>query len=134
MSGATYTITAPLKPALTPPPGVIPNFQQPYTLLPYVELTIAGGIAITTILVAARVFVKVRLMKKWLWEDSTCIFGWVGTHLLTSAFCFPIKAAALVPGRGRCLQAKKITQQLASPLIQSRSTHKNPRLAPLLSF
>ncbi|KAI4249404.1 MAG: hypothetical protein LQ352_005659 [Teloschistes flavicans] len=58
MSGATYTITAPLKPALTPPPGVIPNFQQPYTLLPYVELTIAGGIAITTILVAARVFVK----------------------------------------------------------------------------
>ncbi|KAL8662037.1 MAG: hypothetical protein Q9202_005091 [Teloschistes flavicans] len=58
MSGATYTVTAPLKPALTPPPGVIPNFQQPYTLLPYVELTIAGGIAITTILVAARVFVK----------------------------------------------------------------------------
>ncbi|KAI4104952.1 MAG: hypothetical protein L6R37_002996 [Teloschistes peruensis] len=77
MSQATYTVTAPPKPALTPPPGVTPNFEQPYTLLPYVELTIAGGIAISTILVAARIFVKTRLIKKWLWEDSTCIFGWL---------------------------------------------------------
>ncbi|KAL9583412.1 MAG: hypothetical protein Q9212_002719 [Teloschistes hypoglaucus] len=77
MSGATYTVTAPSKPALTPPPGVIPNFEQPYTLLPYVELTIAGGIAISTTLIAARIFVKTRLIKKWLWEDTTCIFGWL---------------------------------------------------------
>ncbi|KAL8692043.1 MAG: hypothetical protein Q9218_002852 [Villophora microphyllina] len=80
MAPDTYTITAPPKPGLTPPPGVTPNFEQPYTLLPYVELTIAGGIGITTFLVVARVFVKLRLMKKWLWEDTTCLFGWLSNY------------------------------------------------------
>lgn len=99
MSRATYTVTAPAKPALTPPPGVIPNFEQPYTLLPYVEVTIAVCIAISTTLVAARIFVKTRLIKKWLWEDSTCIFGWVGSPVLISAF-FPMlsmKTVAPIP-------------------------------------
>ncbi|KAL9594265.1 MAG: hypothetical protein Q9219_007128 [cf. Caloplaca sp. 3 TL-2023] len=68
---ATYTITSPPEPALTPPPGVVPDFQDPFTLQPYVELTIAFGIAITTVLIAARIFVKTRLTKKWLWEDFT---------------------------------------------------------------
>lgn len=87
MSPATYTITSPPNPGLTPPPGVIPNFDQPYTLLPYVELTIVGGIAISSVLIAARVFVKARLMKKgWLWEDYTCIAGWVSSLILFFSF------------------------------------------------
>ncbi|KAL8808257.1 MAG: hypothetical protein Q9200_004349 [Gallowayella weberi] len=76
-SQATYTFTTPPKPALTPPPGVIPNFEQPYTLLPYVELTIAPGIFLTTILVASRMFVKAKVVKKYLWEDWTCLFAWI---------------------------------------------------------
>ncbi|CAL8575765.1 hypothetical protein XPA_001669 [Xanthoria parietina] len=76
-SQATYTLTSPPHPALTPPPGVTPNFEQPYTLLPYVELTIAGGIAITSVLVAARMFVKTRVVKQYLWEDWSCLFGYV---------------------------------------------------------
>ena len=77
MSPATYTVTAPAHPALTPPPGVIPDFQGPYTLKPYTDLTIAGGIIITTCLVGARMFVKARVVRKFLWEDWTCFVGWV---------------------------------------------------------
>ncbi len=80
-SQATYTLTSPPHPALTPPPGVTPNFEQPYTLLPYVELTIAGGIAITSVLVAARMFVKTRVVKQYLWEDWSCLFGYVSAHI-----------------------------------------------------
>lgn len=75
---ATYTLTSPPTPGLDPPPGVIPNFHQPYTLLPYTELTIASCAIITTGLVAARIYVKAHLVKKYLWEDYTCILGWVG--------------------------------------------------------
>ena len=77
----TYTLTSPTTPALDPPPGVIPTFDQPYTLLPYAELTIASCIFTTTILVFARVWVKVRIVKKLLWEDYTCIIGWVGFYV-----------------------------------------------------
>lgn len=77
---ATYTVTSPPTPGLDPPPGVIPNFDQPYTLLPYVELTIALCIIVTTALVGARIYVKAQIVKKFLWEDWTCIVGWVGPH------------------------------------------------------
>ena len=76
----TYTLISPPTPAIDPPPGVIPTFDQPYTLLPYAELTIAGCIFTTTILVFARIWVKVQIAKKLLWEDYTCIIGWVGCH------------------------------------------------------
>ena len=72
-----YTMTAPPKPALTPPPGVIPDFDDPFSLLPYVNLTIAGGIFITTVLTAARLYVKARIVKKFLWEDWTGFAGYV---------------------------------------------------------
>ena len=83
-----YTMTAPPKPALTPPPGVIPDFDDPYSLLPYVNLTIAGGIFITTVLTAARLYVKARIVKKFLWEDWTGFAGYVSNHIL----CYTILA------------------------------------------
>ncbi|KAL8737724.1 MAG: hypothetical protein Q9181_001409 [Wetmoreana brouardii] len=117
-SQATYTLTSPPNPALTPPPGVIPNFQQPYTLQPYVELTIAGGIAITSALIAARLFVKIRLMKKWLWEDWTCIFGWLlmWVNTLFYAIAFFLAIFGCRPRRkiwspeipGHCLDSKSL--------------------------
>ena len=73
-------MTAPPKPALTPPPGVIPDFDDPFSLLPYVNLTIAGGIFITTVLTAARLYVKARIVKKFLWEDWTAFAGYVSNH------------------------------------------------------
>ena len=75
---ATYTFKSPPTPGLDPPPGVIPTFHQPYTLRPYAELTIATCAIITTVLVAARLYVKARILKKLLWEDYTCVIGWVG--------------------------------------------------------
>ena len=77
---ATYTVVSPPTPGLEPPPGVIPNFESPYTLQPYVELTVALCIIVTTALVGARIYVKTRIVKKLLWEDWTCIVGWVGYH------------------------------------------------------
>ena len=70
---ATHVVVSPPTPALDPPPGVIPNFQQPYTLLPYAEITIALCAVITLFLIGARVYVKAYIVKKFLWEDFTCI-------------------------------------------------------------
>lgn len=81
---AVYTVTSPPNPGLTPPPGVIPDFQDPYTLQPYLELECAAFIVITTAVVAARMFVKVRIVKKILWEDWTAIVGWVSISDLLS--------------------------------------------------
>lgn len=86
-SQSTYTLVSPPTPGLDPPPGVIPTFHQPYTLRPYAELTIALGIIITTCLVMARIFVKARVVRKFLWEDYTCILGWVSLHVFVSAPC-----------------------------------------------
>lgn len=77
---ATYTLVSPPTPGLDPPPGVIPTFHQPYTLQPYVELTISLAIIITTMLMVARIYVKVRIVKKLLIEDYLCIIGWVSFH------------------------------------------------------
>ena len=74
---ATYTLVSPPTPGLDPPPGVIPTFHQPYTLQPYVELTISLAIIITTVLVATRFYVKVWIIKKLLIEDYLCFVGWV---------------------------------------------------------
>lgn len=61
---------------------VIPNFDEPYTLLPYVEITIAGGVILSTLLVAARMYAKAHVMKKYLWEDYFILLGWVSTRVL----------------------------------------------------
>ena len=111
---ATYTVTSPPTPGLDPPPGVIPNFHQPYTLLPYVELTIAGCIAVTTLLVAARVFVKTRIVKKFLWEDWTCVIGWVGRHIQFPLFFYG--------SRQRILSIHCISRIHASRTTKNRTT------------
>lgn len=65
----TYTLTSPAHPGLTPPPGVIPTFSSPFSMQPYNVLTIAACVTTTTILVAARMYTKVRIMKSTVWED-----------------------------------------------------------------
>ena len=77
---ATYTLVSPPTPGLDPPPGVIPTFHQPYTLQPYVELTISLAIIVTTMLMVARIYVKVWIVKKFLIEDYLCVIGWVSSH------------------------------------------------------
>ncbi|KAL6720661.1 hypothetical protein ACLMJK_002586 [Lecanora helva] len=72
------TLPDPLSPALEPPPGVTPDFYDPFTLEPYNIVTVALCAALTSVLVIARVYTKVRIVKSMLWEDYTCIIAWIG--------------------------------------------------------
>ena len=81
---------------LSSPPGVVPNFTDPYTLRPFQALTIAQCIIVTTVVVLARLYTKQYLIKKRNWEDcrlgnptcyyysllltrclDTCFLGWL---------------------------------------------------------
>ena len=64
-----YTFTGPPRPGLTPPPGVIPTFSDPFSMQPYQVLTVAACIITTTLLVAARMYTKMFIMKSTVWED-----------------------------------------------------------------
>ncbi|CAO1604355.1 ribosomal protein L36 [Xanthoria calcicola] len=65
------------QPGLPPPPGVIPNFQDAYTLHSFHAMTIAQCIIITTLAVSARLYTKQFVIKKRNWEDYTCFIGWL---------------------------------------------------------
>lgn len=65
------------EPGLAPPPGVTPDFVSPYTLQPYQALTVVACIIITTVMVAARLYTKVCVIKAVKSEDYTCVMGWV---------------------------------------------------------
>ena len=60
---------SPNAPGLTPPSGVTPNFDGPYTLEPYQKLTVAPCIVVTTVMVAARLYTKICIIKALKWED-----------------------------------------------------------------
>ncbi len=57
------------QPGLAPPPGVMPDFASPYTLEPYQVLTAAECAIVTTLLVAARMYIKYAIIKKVVLED-----------------------------------------------------------------
>ncbi|KAL8768286.1 MAG: hypothetical protein Q9209_005425 [Squamulea sp. 1 TL-2023] len=71
----TYTVLSPPDPASTPPPGVIPDFQDPFTLRPYWIVTAALGLVATGIFLALRLYTKIVVVKKLRWEDYTCTLG-----------------------------------------------------------
>ncbi len=48
------------KPALAPPPGVISNFNDPYTLEPVLVATTVIYIGLTTLGIGARLIVRKR--------------------------------------------------------------------------
>ncbi|KAL6720061.1 hypothetical protein ACLMJK_001982 [Lecanora helva] len=76
MSGSQSQIPSPSSPALPPPPNVVPNFSEPYSLNPYQTLEIAACVSITTVMLAARVYTKVALLKHFTWEDYSALLAW----------------------------------------------------------
>ena len=64
------------KPGLEPPPGVIPNFSDAYTIQPYIVLTVMICIVVTTTLVFVRMYTKYRIVKSLGWEDCK----WSGNY------------------------------------------------------
>ena len=67
--GPRYYFDAPDDPAIPPPSGIIPDFQDPYTLKPFHSLTGATAIVATTCFVLARMYTKHFIMKALKWED-----------------------------------------------------------------
>ncbi|KAI4182738.1 MAG: hypothetical protein L6R41_005796 [Letrouitia leprolyta] len=63
----------PQSPAMKPPPGFSPNPNDAYTLQPYNIITTAFCAALTTTVVTARLFTKIRIIKKLQWEDCKIV-------------------------------------------------------------
>ena len=64
-----FTFTGPPHPGLTPPPGKIPDFDDPFTLATYQTLAVAACFIITTTVVGARMYTKRNITRKVTWED-----------------------------------------------------------------
>ena len=56
------------KPALAPPPGVVSNFNDPYTLDPVLVATIAIYIVLTILGVEVRLVLRNRTSESMLWR------------------------------------------------------------------
>lgn len=74
MAGVTYTVVAPSNAALPPPPGIIPDFQDPYTLRPYNNVATSLGLIVAGTFVLLRMFTKLRVIRECKWEDCECPF------------------------------------------------------------
>lgn len=66
-----YILVSPPDAALTPPPGVIPDFHDPFTLRPYWVVTAALGLLFTGLFLALRLYTKISIVKRLRWEDCT---------------------------------------------------------------
>lgn len=60
-------------PALEPPPGVVPNFVDPPTIVRPIIVGVSVMIVVSTLGFAARLFTKIRVMKQMQLEDCTLI-------------------------------------------------------------
>ena len=56
-------------PALAPPPGVVPNFTNPYTTAPPVRIAMAVMVGVATAACIARIFTKAYVMRQFQAED-----------------------------------------------------------------
>lgn len=57
-------------PALQPPPGVVPNFTDPYTRGPMLLALSAVAIGIMYVFVLARFYCRFSLQHKLTWDDG----------------------------------------------------------------
>lgn len=66
-----------LGPGAEPPPGVVPNFVNPYSLNSWmIGLGIACA-AFTSVIVGLRIYIKIFIIKQSYWEDWFCVLGWL---------------------------------------------------------
>ena len=84
MGSSGVIIPEPLTPALSPPPGTSPCFTDPYTLKPYQDLEIAACVGITTVMLAARIYTKLALIKHFTWEDGEQVSSYIAVVMIES--------------------------------------------------
>ena len=65
----TFTITIPPDPALTPPPGVVPDFNDPLSIRPYFIVASSLGMVASGFLLILRLCTKIAVVRKLRWED-----------------------------------------------------------------
>ena len=65
----TYTVISPTDVALKPPPGAVPDFQDPYTLRPYWNVTISLALISSGVILVLRLYTKIAVVKSCRWED-----------------------------------------------------------------
>ncbi|KAL3418416.1 hypothetical protein PVAG01_10132 [Phlyctema vagabunda] len=71
--------------ALAPPPGITPNFEHPEDAIFTLNLVVNYlAIALATIAVALRIYVRLKIQNAFSKEDVFCCLGWVATMAL---FC-----------------------------------------------
>jgi hypothetical protein len=75
-------------PALSPPQGQTSNFTNPNTLMPAVIVTATLVYLITTVAVAARLFIKAYIMPACHIEDFLSYFAWAGLMTYTSLLLY----------------------------------------------
>ena len=66
-------------PALQPPPGVTPNFIDPYTRGPMLLALSAVAIGIMYFFVGIRFYSKFYIKREWSWDDG---------QFITQIYCF----------------------------------------------
>ncbi|KAL8885343.1 MAG: hypothetical protein Q9205_001018, partial [Flavoplaca limonia] len=71
------TIDPNTTPALQPPPGVLPNFNDPYNTDSTINGTLGICIAISSIFVLLRLYTKLYIIRKYGWEDYTIFIAWL---------------------------------------------------------
>ena len=57
------------RPAMSPPPGVLPDFHNPSNLNVFVALTISLCVTFATVAVLLRMYTKVFILRALAWED-----------------------------------------------------------------
>ena len=73
-------------PAMSPPPGVTPNFHDPPNLDAFIALTLAVCVTFSTLAVLLRMYTKVFILRALAWEDcrSLCFLQNL-SHYVTDA-------------------------------------------------
>ena len=77
-------------PAMNPPAGVVPNFDNPSNLDVYLTLCNTLGIAFATVTVILRMYTKVFILRALAWEDCRIYFSsydFAAVYLLLSLRC-----------------------------------------------
>ena len=64
-----YSFNSPPDQAAFPPEGVIPDFQDPFSLRPYNNVTVSLGLVFASLFLGLRLYTKIRIVKECLWED-----------------------------------------------------------------
>ncbi|KAM7196898.1 hypothetical protein V8F20_006865 [Naviculisporaceae sp. PSN 640] len=78
-------------PAVQPPPGVVSDLTNPPSQAHVV--TVLDGVFVTFMLIAVliRIFVRLKFMKTWGWDDTTCILAALGSLSHTILYAEMIK-------------------------------------------